>query len=496
MIVTCEECSTSFQLDESRIPATGAQVRCSRCKHAFFLPNPSISQSDAVHSIAEEAAAAPVASVPAAIEDLGGATQGDAIDVAEPAPEPELDEEDWQFSEEIRVEGDDLEDDFDEDLSGELSTELDGESDFGETEDFGAGLDDSALTADTLDAELQNFAAAGTGSGLELDSGPEPIASEPPRDESNFGSVDDFSELMQDEETPVAMDLAAEIASELEEESAAELSAGTCSESGPTDDLGDPESWDLVGNDEFVAPEPAQHGVGTIVPIDADEFFSDDVFADEVYADDISSSSIFVGPPLAQMGRVVGWVACVALVGGVLVLGLQIEWSHWAEAPQVVNWGALQAETTSAGWVDTSRSGPILRFEGQIRNTGAKAMWPGVIQLALLDGTGERLTSPPIQARSPVAQQILREAGPDLLGTELSEASRHFEETPLAPGEVRRFEALVRAGDLPEDAQRVLLEMGEAVSRPARIPTAPLPPDGTGASETTDVSTAPIASPL
>ena len=55
MIVTCESCSTSFQLDESRIPPTGARVRCSRCKHAFFLANPAASQAEAVHSIAAEA---------------------------------------------------------------------------------------------------------------------------------------------------------------------------------------------------------------------------------------------------------------------------------------------------------------------------------------------------------------------------------------------------------------------------------------------------------
>ena len=77
MIVTCEECSTSFQLDEARIPATGAQVRCSRCKHAFFLPNPNTSQSEAIDSIAEQAAGDSLAAVPAASPDLSSSALGE-----------------------------------------------------------------------------------------------------------------------------------------------------------------------------------------------------------------------------------------------------------------------------------------------------------------------------------------------------------------------------------------------------------------------------------
>jgi predicted Zn finger-like uncharacterized protein len=37
MIVTCASCLTKFSLDESRIPAKGAKVRCSRCQHVFFI---------------------------------------------------------------------------------------------------------------------------------------------------------------------------------------------------------------------------------------------------------------------------------------------------------------------------------------------------------------------------------------------------------------------------------------------------------------------------
>ena len=37
MIVTCEQCSTQFQLDDAKVPERGVRVRCSRCKHAFYV---------------------------------------------------------------------------------------------------------------------------------------------------------------------------------------------------------------------------------------------------------------------------------------------------------------------------------------------------------------------------------------------------------------------------------------------------------------------------
>ena len=40
MIVTCASCMTKFSLDESKIPANGAKVRCSKCQHVFFVTPP------------------------------------------------------------------------------------------------------------------------------------------------------------------------------------------------------------------------------------------------------------------------------------------------------------------------------------------------------------------------------------------------------------------------------------------------------------------------
>lgn len=40
MIATCASCLTKFNLDESKIPAKGSKVRCSRCQHVFFIVPP------------------------------------------------------------------------------------------------------------------------------------------------------------------------------------------------------------------------------------------------------------------------------------------------------------------------------------------------------------------------------------------------------------------------------------------------------------------------
>ena len=40
MIVTCASCLTKYQIDDSRISEKGAKVRCSRCKHEFYVVLP------------------------------------------------------------------------------------------------------------------------------------------------------------------------------------------------------------------------------------------------------------------------------------------------------------------------------------------------------------------------------------------------------------------------------------------------------------------------
>jgi predicted Zn finger-like uncharacterized protein len=454
LIVTCEECSTTFQLDEARIPTSGAQVRCSRCKHAFFLPNPSASQSEASHAIAEEAAQDSMSRVPSAAADVQGTP-----------PDVEFDEEDWQFSEEIRIEGDES-----------LGTG----DEFGSSEDFGDGLDADALLADVSPDDLDSNGLGDPGAdievshlesdadtGLELETAPETTDS--PRDESNFGSVDDFSSLMEDDEA-APVDLDSGVDAELGSEESLSTRTATYAASGMTDDLGDPESWDLVGSDDFAGSKRAGGSVGTPFGASAlGSLISGEDELDESFYDDESERRAPLWEGLAGIGRLIGWAATIALVSGVLVLGMRSEWTRWAQTPQIVSAGAFTAETGRASWLETSRSGFILVVEGRIRNTGSTPLWPGTVQLALLDASGERMKVQPILAGERLAEAILREAPPDQLEASAEAAVLNLRGKPLAPGEIRDFAAIAAEDRLPEGARRVLLEISDsAVAKPIR----------------------------
>lgn len=48
MIITCASCLTKFYLDESKISAKGARVRCSRCRHVFHVVPPPVTKEEIV----------------------------------------------------------------------------------------------------------------------------------------------------------------------------------------------------------------------------------------------------------------------------------------------------------------------------------------------------------------------------------------------------------------------------------------------------------------
>lgn len=114
MILTCERCETRFRLDESRLPARGARVRCSRCKHAFFVRPPGASQADAIQEIAEQTVATGRAAPPEQSWDLeeqeaGRTAQSQSPARSAPVAEPPSDfedESDWRFEDEVAQLGD------------------------------------------------------------------------------------------------------------------------------------------------------------------------------------------------------------------------------------------------------------------------------------------------------------------------------------------------------------------------------------------------------
>jgi predicted Zn finger-like uncharacterized protein len=70
--ITCHQCATQFELGDDRIPPGGARVRCSICKHAFFVDHPGSTSepADPVQRAVEEALAAEFGETPDVTHDL------------------------------------------------------------------------------------------------------------------------------------------------------------------------------------------------------------------------------------------------------------------------------------------------------------------------------------------------------------------------------------------------------------------------------------------
>ncbi|OGP91028.1 MAG: hypothetical protein A2157_16685, partial [Deltaproteobacteria bacterium RBG_16_47_11] len=107
MIITCASCLTKFNLDDSRISSKGVKVRCSRCKHVFYVVPPPETKEEIIEN---------AESFAKYHEDLMGPVEKKAevhpevkVEKEEVAPEeevvvaPEEEEETFLFSEKAPV---------------------------------------------------------------------------------------------------------------------------------------------------------------------------------------------------------------------------------------------------------------------------------------------------------------------------------------------------------------------------------------------------------
>ena len=156
MIITCENCSTRFTLDESLLKPEGSKVRCSRCHHVFTAFPP-----------AQELELPPE---PAPETDLPEFDTIEEPDLPDSDPEPDFqdlafdtDFEDVDFDQGLDFDEADLS--FESDADGEGSTGEDDETNFDETE-FDGTVEEIEFESPETDAP-----------GLEMSDGPEEDAS-------------------------------------------------------------------------------------------------------------------------------------------------------------------------------------------------------------------------------------------------------------------------------------------------------------------------------
>ena len=95
MIVTCEGCETSFQVEDHRIKSTGSKVRCSKCRHVFVAYPPPAIEPEEPLILEKEVPAAAVAENQAGLSEtdfqldaLLGQDAAEKADVASIVAEP------------------------------------------------------------------------------------------------------------------------------------------------------------------------------------------------------------------------------------------------------------------------------------------------------------------------------------------------------------------------------------------------------------------------
>lgn len=177
MIITCDECATSFRLDESLLKPQGSKVRCSMCRHVFKAFPP---LADAGTDLEPEPLSVADLQFDAPQEVLPESRDQEMDDVESDIT---LDFDDTDFDEDLNQDSSqaDIEIDFeDEDTDFDLETEINFETEDDRQIDFDSdelelNAMDSGETQETVKADEPDLL-----SGLEMDSAPETPDQETP----------------------------------------------------------------------------------------------------------------------------------------------------------------------------------------------------------------------------------------------------------------------------------------------------------------------------
>ena len=388
MIVTCEECSTQFQLDDSKVLARGIRVRCSRCKHAFLVQPPGLSPSDRIQQAAEDALSGDSSPAPGTTQDL------------HPGPEPDEGgpEADWEFNHDFG--------------SGEKGEE--------------GGANRRVAAREAIDDLLR----------------PHPAGSRAP--EFADGPVPDLrADSTPDlcEEAGFDSDGGVEIESpppsETEDESPFEA---------PSARIGTPvtpatpvERADDTGAP--IGPATAPVAVGSIFSTPAGLADEDEAAARAAAASlDVDAES----PMAIHLGRIAsaaGWVVTIGLIGAAVYGSIVPRAAQSAAAGPAQVLDGMEAESVEGRWIENAVAGPIFVVSGTLRTTGRGSV-VAPLQVQILDEGGDVLDIPPAPVGPALARRALREQDPAILTAAHGRASQWLAQAPIAGGERRRFQAV------------------------------------------------------
>jgi len=408
VIVTCGECSTQFELDDSKVPARGIRVRCSRCKHAFLVQPPGISPSDRIQQAAEDALSGDSSPVPETTQDLpGGAEVDDGGSEA-----------DWEFN-----------------------------------HDFGHGEEAEEGGAD------RSVVARGA-----IESPPRPDSAGSRVPELADGPVAD---LRADPTPDLREDSTTDLDSRVEIESPPPETRDTSAFGAPSARTSTPvEAPDEAGARSDSAT--ASLALGSIFSTPEELAEADAKAEADGAAARAAAASLDVdadSPMAIRLGRIAnaaGWLVTIALIGAA-VYG-----SFIPRAPQSTAAGSAQvldgmeAESVEGRWIENAVAGPIFVVSGTLRTTGRGPV-VAPLHVQLVDEWGDVLDVPPAPVGPEFARRALREQDPAILTEAHGRASQWLARAPIAGGERRRFQAVFM--DLPPAAAAFRLAGVQPASR-------------------------------
>jgi predicted Zn finger-like uncharacterized protein len=454
VIVTCERCSTQFQLDDSRVPQRGVRVRCSRCKHAF--------------RVVPEQASARAESRDADTQDLedsrsrrnersAAASRGEARPAADaPAGGLETEESDWKFNEDVA-----------ESESSARASRQEAKPDppvarrGREADDWFRGGSDTPLELDdrpwdagkseddTPVAEEPAATRAAVAAAAEVPTPAQETPDAEPPDE--FDAVAELAR--QEEETP---SFAQETPSFAEpDEKPVEAEANAEAQAGPSDELSS-DGWDsLFGESEGAADaetpkEPQKKKGRSWKP-------------PRIALPSLGGALERVGRALGIGAQALGWAATLGLFGAGLYAGFA---TRAPAAPVAERVAGLEVVALEGRFVENAVSGRLYVVSGRLGNPGPEVRQLSDVSVELLDTAGVPM-SDRAALHAPIAKERLREtAAAGLLGEPVLSAS-------LAPGEVQPFEAVFAS--LPDGAAAFRLTDAGARTRTGPLPQVQLP---------------------
>ncbi|MDJ0851445.1 MAG: zinc-ribbon domain-containing protein [Myxococcota bacterium] len=469
MIVTCEQCSTQFQLDDARVPDDGVRVRCSRCKHAFVVKKPAAA-GDPVDRAVEQAV------------DDGAATQEDGKPF-----DDSLEESDWEFNHDSDDEpapelGEDEAataqappSESDGSMEGLLDSHALDEEDLSEPSglEIGGALGgdveeeiDTALGGDVeeeIDPAIGGASAGMPASALAAASEPPAAAApqpapEPPPAAPEQEAAPSVPPPSDDPFAPAPSD--------------DPFAAPAADAPAASAELGSPENWDF-----FDEKEASPAATSAPVAIGRIALTSPRPAARPPVDVDAEPSKVVVW--LGRMLGVAGWLTVCGLLG-VAIHGLVSPRPDVSTPASPGSVGGLGVSDVRARWLDNAVAGPIYVISGTLHNTGARQLTTGSrLAIQLLDAGGTVIADDVTSVGLPVPERRLRTAPPAEMQAQMLLEAHALARTPFRPGTSRRFQALLQ--DLPREAERFDLvalpvdaaASGAASTQGAAAPQAP-----------------------